>query len=153
MFYRLLGLLLLSLIGMTNLYALNDDKKVSSQTPAEMTDWGIPKALLPGANDYVLEGNPGEEGIYTIRLKLPPGYKIMPYTQSSTTYMTVIAGDFHIGVGEKFDSNKGKDLPPGSFITIPPIVDVYAWTVNGVILQIHGLGPWSVKYLTQANAS
>lgn len=123
---------------------------VTSLTPLEMTDWGTPKALLPGANDYVLQGNPGKAGIYTVRLKLPANYRIPPYNQTSTTYMTVIAGDFHMGVGDKFDASTGKDLPPGSFITIPPNVDVYAWTTNGTILQIHGEGPWGVKYVTSS---
>lgn len=122
---------------------------VTSLTPLEMTDWGTPKALLPGANDYVLQGNPGVEGIYTVRLKLPANYQIPPYYQTSTTYMTVISGEYHIGVGDTFDITKGKDLPPGSFITIPPNVHVYAWTTANTIVQIHGLGPWGVRYVTK----
>lgn len=120
---------------------------VSVQVPNEMIDWGTPKALLPGANDYVLQGNPSEPGVYTVRLKLPPNYKIPPYTQTTITYITVLSGDYHIGEGNIFDANKGRELPPGSFITVPANTPVYAWTTTETIIQIHGLGPWGVKYL------
>lgn len=140
-----LGLLItLSVLIMGSSYA---EEELTMLSPMDMTDWGTPKALLPGAKDYVLQGNPGTYGPYTIRLHLPAGFKIAPYTQSSTTFITVLSGDYHMGVGSTFNVAKGKELVAGSFVIVPPDVAVYAWTTADTVLQIHGVGPWDVKYL------
>src|SRR5262245_29364901 len=49
-------------------------------TPAQIT-WGPPPPTLPpGAQMAVLEGDPGaSSGDFTIRAKLPAGYKIAPH--------------------------------------------------------------------------
>ena len=51
---------------------------ITALSPDEMIDWGTPKTLSVGAQDYVLHGNPEKRGIYSVRLKLPANYKIPP---------------------------------------------------------------------------
>lgn len=48
-------------------------------TPAEIPYGPAPVFVAPGAQLAVLEGNPGAtSGDYTIRLKMPAGYRIAP---------------------------------------------------------------------------
>src|SRR5690348_6958650 len=78
--------------------------------------WGpAPPVLQAGAEMAVLQGDPASAGPYTVRLKMPDGYKIMPHWHPTTENVTVISGDFHLGAGATFDDTKGSDMPAGSF--------------------------------------
>jgi hypothetical protein len=48
-------------------------------TPADVT-WGpAPPSLPPGAQGAVLQGDPAKAGPFTLRLKLPDGFRIPPH--------------------------------------------------------------------------
>ena len=72
--------------------------------PLAETQWKDGPAALPkGAKIAVLEGDPGKEGPFLFRVKVPNGYRIPPHTHPKTERVTVIAGTFYLGMGEKFD--------------------------------------------------
>ncbi|PWT88116.1 MAG: hypothetical protein C5B54_11155, partial [Acidobacteria bacterium] len=73
-------------------------------TPAEFK-WGPPPPGLPaGAQLAVLAGDPSKEGgEYTLRAKLPDGYKIAPHYHPVTENVTILSGTFYLGMGDKFD--------------------------------------------------
>src|SRR6266852_4799154 len=55
--------------------------------------WGAPPPFLePGAQFAVLEGDPAQAGLYTIRAKLPDGYKIKPHWHPTAEHVTVLSG-------------------------------------------------------------
>ena len=60
--------------------------------------------------------------------------------------MTVLAGGFAMGTGEKADPT-AKPLPPGSFVRIPAEMPHYAKAVGETIVQINGMGPFDVRYV------
>lgn len=120
-------------------------------TPTDLT-WGPGPASLPaGIQAAVLEGNPMEAGPFTMRLKLPAGYRIAPHWHPATEHVTVVAGTLYIGQGEKADTTAMKDLPPGSFMLMPPRTPHYARTVGETIIQLHGQGPWGITYVNPAD--
>jgi hypothetical protein len=58
--------------------------KMEMATPDEMK-WGdAPPIFSAGAKLAVLEGNPFGTGYYTVALKMPDGYKIMPHWHPAT---------------------------------------------------------------------
>jgi hypothetical protein len=60
----------------------------------------------------------------------------------------VLAGVFHIGVGEKFDQGSGHELPAGGFVSIPPNHAHYAWADGQeTIVQVHGVGPTDLRFV------
>ena len=76
--------------------------------------WGpAPPGLPPGARVAVLSGNPGSDGPYVVRARLPGGYKIAPHTHPTDESVTVLSGVFHIAMGDKFDARDmdGRDKP------------------------------------------
>jgi hypothetical protein len=116
-------------------------------TPRELK-WGDAPAKLPkGARFAVLSGDPGLPGPYTIRLKLPAGYKIAPHWHPTDENVTVISGIFSLGMGESFDLKSLKALPAGGYAVLPAEMRHYAWTKAGATVQVHGMGPFAITYV------
>jgi len=74
-----------------------------------------PTSLPKGAMIAVLEGDPNQEGPFVFRLKVPDGYRVPPHTHPKTERVTIIAGTFHLGMGEKFDASATQALPAGTY--------------------------------------
>lgn len=106
-----------------------------------------PPSIPPGAKFAVLEGNPTKDGPFVLRLRLPDGYRIAPHTHPKTECVTVISGTFHLGMGDKFDRAKGMRMPAGTFGTWQPGMKHYAWATGETIIQLHGVGPWTITYV------
>jgi len=114
--------------------------------------WGdAPPALPKGARFAVLSGDPGAAGPYTIRLKLPAGYKIAPHWHPTDENVTVISGTFSLGMGDAFDQKSMKALPAGGYAVLPAEMRHYAWTKAGATVQVHGMGPFVITYVNPAD--
>jgi quercetin dioxygenase-like cupin family protein len=126
-------------------------EKMAMATPDEMK-WGdAPPIFSPGAKLAVLEGNPFGSGYYTVALKMPDGYKIMPHWHPRTERVTVISGEFHAGMGDKLDEAGSKTFPVGSFISIPPNMHHFAWTKGETVVQVSGPAPFKLTYVNPAD--
>jgi len=106
-----------------------------------------PPSLPKGAMIAVLEGDLTKEGPFTIRTKLPDGYRVPPHTHPKTEHLTVISGTLNVGMGDKFDEKASKAMPAGSFGYWPAGMKHFAWTKGETITQIHAEGPWSIQYI------
>jgi quercetin dioxygenase-like cupin family protein len=114
--------------------------------------WGpAPPTLPPGAQIAVLVGDPKEKGPYTMRVKLPDGYKVPPHWHPSDENVTVLQGTFHIGRGEKFDAAATQELPAGSYMRMPKTMRHFAFAKGETILQLHGMGPFEINYVNPAD--
>ncbi|MEO7167122.1 MAG: cupin domain-containing protein [Spartobacteria bacterium] len=115
-------------------------------------EWGdVPPEFPAGAKLAVLAGNPGEKGVFTVRLKTPAGYKIMPHTHPTAENITVISGAFHIGMGEKFDESAGHAMAQGAFTSMPTGMQHFGWSTEETIIQVHGEGPFQIDYVNPAD--
>ena len=55
--------------------------------------WGpAPPSLPYGAQAVLLYGDPGKEGLFVFRLKVPRGYHIAPHTHPKPEIVTVLSG-------------------------------------------------------------
>ncbi len=106
-----------------------------------------PLSLPAGAKMIKMEGDPKDSGLFTIRLKLPAGYKIMPHWHTATEHVTVINGSFYMGAGEKLDENNAMKIPTGGFVMMLTGTRHFGFTKSGCIIQINGIGPWKVNYV------
>lgn len=114
--------------------------------------WGPAPAILPpGAKAAILEGNPAEPGDFTLRLALPANYRIPPHFHPVTEHVTVVSGEFFVGMGERFDATKATELQAGTFAALAPGMRHYAYTKQETIIQLHGVGPWSLVYVNPAD--
>lgn len=119
--------------------------------PDELQWSAAPSGLPPGAQMAVLDGDPTKPGSFTVRLKSPAGYKIMPHTHPTPERVTVISGAVHLAMGEKFDESAGRELGPGSFVVLPARMAHFAWTKDETIIQINSEGPFQIKYVNPAD--
>ena len=69
----------------------------------------VPPNLPRGGQLAVISGDASKAGtVYTLRLKMPDGYKFSPHWHPQDVYVTVISGTLGIGMGDKFDETKGE---------------------------------------------
>src|SRR5437868_5339885 len=77
--------------------------------------WGPPPPMLPkGCKMAVLQGDPSKEGLFTIRAKMPTGYKVPPHWHSTDEMLTVISGHLYMGMADKIDLKHAHLMGPGS---------------------------------------
>ena len=110
-----------------------------------------PPSLPAGAKVAILEGDPAKDGFFLMRLRVPDGYHIPPHTHPKTERVTVISGTFKIAMGEQLERSKAHTLSAGSYGFWPAEMKHAAWAEGETILQVHGMGPWSIKYLNPAD--
>jgi quercetin dioxygenase-like cupin family protein len=144
-------------IALPMLIAIGALAGVASAAPAEPMDghtvvapqeikWGpAPAVLPPGAEAAVLFGDPGKEGLFALRLKLPEGYRVPPHMHPVDEVVTVISGTFNLGMGETADESKAQPLPAGSFFALPPGTAHYVFIDEDTVIQISTNGPWDLN--------
>jgi quercetin dioxygenase-like cupin family protein len=120
-------------------------------TPADVK-WGEPPPVLAkGVMFTVVSGDPGKAGAFTVRLKMPAGYKIAPHWHPTDEHVTVLSGTFALGMGEKFDAATMKDLPAGSYGLLPAEMRHFAMAKTAAVVQVHGTGPFVLNYVNPAD--
>lgn len=113
-----------------------------------LTQWKAgPPSLPAGAQIAVLEGDPTKEGQFVFRVKVPDGYRIPVHTHPKTERVTVIAGTFNIGMGDKFDPQATKAMPAGTYGYWKAGMKHFVWVKGETIVQFHGEGPWTINYV------
>ena len=110
-----------------------------------------PPSLPKGAQIAVLEGDLSKEEPFVFRVKLPDGYRVAPHIHSKPERVTIISGTLNFGMGDKFDMTEGKKMPAGTYGTWPPGMKHFGWTTGETILQLHGIGPWTIQYVNAAD--
>src|SRR5262245_47954748 len=111
--------------------------------------WGpAPDGLPPGAQLAVLDGDPGKAGVpFTIRAKMPDGYKVMPHWHPTDESVTVLSGTLTVGMGDTWTDSALTSLKPGEFARMSKMAHHYAGTKGETVIQIHGMGPFGITYV------
>ena len=123
-----------------------------SQVNSSDLKWGPAPAVFPkGAEMAVLAGDPTKAGEFVIRLRVPAGYKVAAHHHPTDEYVTVISGDFSLGMGDKLDPAKGAALSPGGFAMAPANMNHFAWTQGGAVVQVSAQGPFALVYVNPAD--
>ena len=117
-------------------------------TPDTIQYGPVPPMVAPGAQLAVLEGDPSAStGDFTVRLKMPDGYRIAPHWHPHRENVTVISGAFKVGMGDDFDESKMATFPTGSFAFLDPSMHHYAMASGAVEVQVHGMSPLQFNYV------
>ena len=107
--------------------------------------------MLPGMEQVNLVGDPAKPGPYTIRLKISAGYKVAAHTHPDSREVTILSGTWYMGYGDKFDAEKLKAMPAGSFFTEPANVSHFVEVREPVMVQVSGMGPSGRKFVNPAD--
>ena len=111
-----------------------------------------PPTLPAGVKMAVLEGNPKDSGIFTMRLRFPPHYMILPHFHPRDERATILSGSMFVGFGEQPDKTKATKFTAGCFYVNPSDSHHYAFTdSDSAEVQLTGMGPWKINYLEEKN--
>ncbi len=144
----LLGIVALLFVGCQggNALRLGPDRHIA-YTPDQIEWQDGPASLEPGSQVAVLEGDPSKRELFTMRLRLPDGFRISPHWHPNFERVTVLEGTFHLGHGEEFDPDRALRLEAGSHTTMPPGMRHFAMAEGETVIQLTSVGPWEVHYL------
>ena len=121
-------------------------------TPDKIPYGPAPAFLSPGAKLAVLEGDPGAStGDFTVRLKMPAGYRILPHWHPNRENVTVLSGTFKVGMGDAFDESKMATFGAGSFAFLDPSMRHYVMADGAVVVQVHGMSPLQFNYVNASD--
>jgi len=130
------------------LAALAPGSAAYSQVNPAGLKWGpAPPGLPKGAQLSVLSGNPDKKGLFTIRLRFPPGYTVPPHNHPTDELVTVMSGQMSLGMGARLDRAKAKSLVAGGYVVTPAKMNHYAFTRTGATIQISAQGPFQITYV------
>ncbi len=132
--------------------AQGDTLRPVAVTPAEMKWTAQGELAAAGMEQLNLVGDPSKPGPYTLRLKFPKGYRVSPHTHPDAREVTIISGTYATGYGDKFDEDKLKVLPAGSFYTEPANLPHFIEIKEDVVLQVSGKGPSGRQYVDAPDA-
>ena len=155
---RLAGSFLLCTAVVISLSVAAEEPKKSAAAKKTMADhimtpdmlkWAPAPPVLPAGTEVAgLDGDMSKKGSeYTVRLRVPDGWKIPPHFHPASEHVTVIQGAFWMGMGDKFDEVALKEMPTGGFHMIPKGVHHYGMAKGQTIIQLHGVGPWGITYV------
>jgi quercetin dioxygenase-like cupin family protein len=113
--------------------------------------WGeAPPDFPKGAQLAVLHGNPGKPGVFTLRFKMPDGYKIPPHWHTQDEQLTIVSGQFMLHMGDSMDT-PAHELAPGAYHFLPGKMHHAAEAKGETIVQVDGKGPFDIHYLNPAD--
>jgi len=154
----LLGVAILAIAGCSNDGTGSSEPKtpllslLATSGPGDDIQWGPAPPIFPkGAEMAVLQGDPSKAEEFTVRLRMPNGYKIAPHTHPTVENVTVLKGTFFAGMGEQFSEANLKAFPRDAFASIPANHAHYAMARGQTIVQVHGLGPFVLTYVNPAD--
>jgi quercetin dioxygenase-like cupin family protein len=125
-------------------------KEAVSLTAGDMK-WGdAPPDLPKGAQIAVLHGDPSKKGVFTVRLKMPSGYKIPPHWHTNDEQLTILSGTFLLHMGDTMDA-PAHELGAGSYHFLPGKMHHAAEAKSETVLQLDGPGPFDIHYLNPAD--
>jgi len=111
------------------------------------------KWISMGAGQWfaLMSGSPDTEGApYAIRFKFADGVKIAPHWHPEDEHVTVVAGTFYMGMGEKFNESLATEMLSGSYGFMPKEMRHFAWAKGETIIQVHGVGPFKTFFVEPA---
>lgn len=115
--------------------------------------WGpAPESLPRGAKAAVVQGDPSQAELFTVRLRMPKGYMIPPHTHPTAEYVTVVSGTLYLGEGDRATKKGVKALKAGGWALIPEGHHHFAISdAADTEVQIHGTGPFEITYINPAD--
>ncbi len=112
--------------------------------------WGEPSG---GTRVLPLYGSATAQGrAFAFRLEVQPGFEMGPHTHPITEHLTVLSGEFWVGIGETMDRDAATAYGPGSYLAIAAGVPAYMWADEETVVQVHGVGPLTTDFIAPPEA-
>jgi uncharacterized protein (TIGR02246 family) len=125
--------------------AMPMDVKTTANSSLAWSDF-MPAGFDPGMKLAVLEGDPGAKGPYVLRLMFPAGYRFPIHWHPGIENLTVVSGNFMLGMGNAADAAPLQSYTAGDFLYIPPRHAHWGGSSADAasVIQLHGEGPFQL---------
>lgn len=111
-----------------------------------------PPGLPSGATFAVVSGDPGKAGMFKVRIKMPPGYTVMPHHHPTDEVVRVESGTLNYGMGDKLDKgNAGQLTDPKTHVTMTAGMNHWVFTTDAAEIEVSGMGPFAITYVNPAD--
>ncbi len=142
-------------LGATPGLAQAPDKATPPATPSASSDqlqWGTaPPGLPEGAEVAVLSGDPTKPGPFTIRLRVPDGYRVAAHTHPTDENLEIISGVLLVSHGPNMRTAGPATLEAGGKLELAAGTP-HAVTARGItIVEIVSTGPFEITYVNRAD--
>ncbi len=77
--------------------------------------------------------------------------QIPAHHHPTNEYVTVISGEFHLGMGDALDKKKSATLQAGGFAEAPAGMNHFAWASAPSVVQVQAEGPFAMTYVNPAD--
>lgn len=104
-----------------------------------------------GMKIAVINGNPDEAGLYTLRLSFPDGYRFPPHFHPMDENLTVLSGTLLLAMGDRADEAKLKTYGPGDYLHMPATRPHFGGARGATVVQLHGQGPFKIELAQPAS--
>jgi hypothetical protein len=142
-------LLPLVLMGADSLSAGGTPPPGFVEVNADRVPWQ-PRPSMPGVDIAILLGEPREPGPLVVRVRFPPNGQVLPHTHPDARTYTVLAGEWKLGFGDKFDPANLRSYKAASLYRLPARVPHFqAAGPEGAVVQIESIGPTSTDFIKQ----
>ena len=123
-----------------------DTASTMVSSAAAAVQWGDLKAegVQPGAKIAVIHGDPSGTGDYTVRLQFPDGYRFPVHWHPKAEHVTVLSGNFILGMGSTINAANEKTYGAGDFLYIPARHPHAGGARGATVIQLHGMGPFTI---------
>lgn len=148
----MIRMLTLSLLAVSLLAApLFADEPIAF-TP-QLIGWtDAPPTLPAGSKIAILEGDPREEGMFTIRVRVPAGASLAPHWHPRHERVTILSGAAELGFGSVADATSTVRYGAGSFYVNPPRRTHFLFFPEETVMQMTGIGPWEIHAIAVVDA-
>src|SRR5215831_15365572 len=106
-----------------------------------------PSTMIWKENMVVLLGDPFKPGPFVVRAKMIDAMVIPPHWHPEDENITVLDGVLLMGMGDKVDTSAMKEMPAGSFATMPKGMHHFISCRGATTVQLHGMGPLVYKWV------
>jgi len=140
------GLLAGSLLSVATLMmpALSLAQGHAMVTPEQL----IWKPLIPGVEMAVVSGDPDKKGgLYVIRIRATNEVRVPPHWHPTDEHVTVLAGSFWMGHGDKYDAAKLTELKPGGHFLTPARLPHFGLHSAGNVVEVYGEAPFVYTFV------
>jgi quercetin dioxygenase-like cupin family protein len=124
------------------------DGVVQHAVPAGEMPWKpCPPNLPSGCEIAVLEGNPRDTGLFTVRFRLSEDFVMPPHTHPRDERVTVLKGQMAVAFGPDGTREAATEFGPGDYYVNARGSVHTVWASKSSEIQITGFGPWEADFV------
>lgn len=103
---------------------------------------------IPGIGFMKVYGDPGQPGVYVIRVRFRPGVMSMPHYHPEDRLATVLKGTWWTGTGDNFAPDATQPVRAGGYMLHPAGKAHFDGAKDEeVVLQLAGVGPSGTTFI------